>query len=151
MKLEHDTLMVAADGEKFLLLRNISDQEFIHLGVIDNDASTSAPARELASDRAGRQHDAKRKVSVGAEPWGQSAMQGTDWHHVAEKRSAEDVTERLLDLSPAGSFRHLVVIPDPRSPGAMRNACDDRLASGMVAEIDKDLKNLLLNKIEASI
>ena len=62
MKLEHGTWVVVADGEKFLLLRNIGDQDFMHLEVVDHETSENAPARELASDRAGRQQDAKRKL-----------------------------------------------------------------------------------------
>ena len=151
MKLEQDTWVVVADGEKFLLLRNIGDQEFMHLEVVDHETSTNAPAGELASDRAGRQHDAKRKVRGGVEAWGKSAMQETDWHRVAEERFAEDVIEKLSEMRSAGRFRHLLVIADPRSLGAMRTAYDDNLASAIVAEIDKDLTNLPLDKIEASI
>jgi len=151
MKLEHDTWVLVADGKKFLLLRNVGDQAFMHLDVADHETSTNAQARDLASDRAGRQHDAKRNVSDSVQSWGKSAMQETDWHRVAEERFAEDVAERLLELSSAGRFRHLVVIADPRSLGAMRNVYDDRLASVIVAEIDKDLTNLPLDKIEASI
>jgi len=151
MKLEHDTWVVVADGEKFLLLRNIGDQDFMNLEVVDHETSTNAPARELASDRAGRQHDAKRKIGGGVETWGKSAMQETDWHRVAEERFAQDVAEKLLELRSAGRFRHLLVIADPRSLGAMRNTYDDRLAPAIVAEIAKDLTNLPLDKIEASI
>ncbi|WP_372609572.1 host attachment protein [Aquicoccus sp.] len=151
MKLEYGTWVVVADGEKYLLLRNIGDQEFMHLEVLDHETSTNAPARELASDRAGRQQDAKRKVSGGVASWGKSAMQETDWHRVAEERFAEAVAEKLLEWRSAGRFHHLLVIADPRSLGAMRNAYDDRLASAIVAEIDKDLTNLPLDRIEASI
>ena len=122
MKLEHGTWVVVADGEKFLLLRNIGDQDFMHLEVVDHETGTNAPAGELASDRAGRQHDAKRKVSGGVEAWGKSAMQETDWHRVAEERFAEAVAEKLSEMRSAGRFRHLLVIADPRSLGAMRNA-----------------------------
>jgi len=151
MQLDHGTWVVVADGEKFLLLRNIGDQDFMHLEVVDHETSTNAPARELASDRAGRQQDAKRKEGGGVETWGKSAMQETDWHRVAEERFAQDVAERLLEWRSAGRFRHLLVIADPRSLGAMRNVYDDRLASAIVAEIDKDLTNLPLNRIEAAI
>ena len=151
MQLENDTWVVVADGEKFLLLRNIGDQDFMNLEVVDHETSTNAPARELASDRAGRQLDAKRKVGGGLETRGKSAMQETDWHRVAEERFAQDVAEKLLELRSAGRFRHLLVIADPRSLGAMRNIYDDRLVPAIVGEIDKDLTNLPLDKIEASI
>lgn len=151
MNLEHDTWVVVADGEKYLLLRNKGDKEFMNLEVVDHDASTNPPARELATDRAGRQQDAKRKGNGGVESWGKSAMQETDWHRVEENRFAEDVAEKLLGLSTAGQFRHLLVIADPRSLGTMRNAYGDRLAPAIIGEIDKDLTNLPLDKIEASI
>jgi len=151
MKLENDTWVVVADGEKYLLLRNKGDQEFMNLEVVDHDTSTNPPARELATDRAGRRHDSKRQSNGGVESWGKSAMQETDWHRVEEERFAEEVAEKLLGLSAAGQFRHLLVIADPRSLGAMRNAYGDRLAPAIIGEMDKDLTNLPLDKIEASI
>ena len=151
MQLEHDTWVVVADGEKYLLLRNIGDRDFLHLDVVAHDASPNPPARELATDRPGRHHDATRQTKSGVAAFAKSAMEETDWHRVAKERFAEDVAGRLDQWATSGRFQHLVVIADPRSLGALRNVYGEKLKSLIVAEIDKDLTNLPLDKIEASI
>ena len=151
MDLDNDTWVVVADGEKYLLLRNRGDREHMHLEVVDHADSPNPPAHELSTDRAGRQHDAKRDMSGRVEAWGKSAMEQTDWHRVAEARHADDLAGRLADWAGEGRFRQLVVVADPRSLGTMRNGYDDALRSVIVAEIAKDLTNLPLAGIEASI
>lgn len=151
MKLDHATWVVVADGEKYLLLRNKGDRDFLHLEVVDHEESPNAPAHELSSDRAGRQHDSKRDTGGNVEAWGTSAMEETDWHRVEEERFARHVADKLAELAAAGRFQALVVIADPRSLGVLRDAWDDRLKSVIVKEIDKDLTNLPLEGIERSI
>lgn len=151
MKLNHDTWVVVADGEKYLLMRNKGDQEFLHLEVIEHEQSETPPAREMATDRPGRQHDAKRDTGGEVAAYGTSAMDDTDWHRLAEERFAKTLAERLSVMVEKGMLGALVVIADPRSLGVFRAACDDRLRAVIVAEMDKDLTNLPLEGIERSI
>jgi protein required for attachment to host cells len=152
MDLEHDTWVVIADGEKFLLLRNIGDREFLNLQVVEHEASENPPARDLASDRAGRRNDAARQKTGGdVEAWGKSAMEETDWQRVAETRFAAEVAAKLDGWAAAGRFRRLVVIADPRTLGALRDAYGAHVRSVLVAEIDKDLTNHPIDGIERSI
>jgi protein required for attachment to host cells len=151
VKLEHETWVVVADGEKYLLLRNIGDEEYPRLEVVDHDKSENPPARELSTDRSGRMYDAARQRTGGVAAWGKSGMEETDWHKVAEERFAEEITVKLRQLASSGRFQKLVVIADPRTLGTMRNGYDDELRSLIVAEVAKDLTNLPLVGIEASI
>lgn len=152
VQLDNGTWVMVADGEKYLLLRNIGDRDFMHLEVVEHDDQQNAPARELSTDRAGRQYDATQRQAEGTvEAFGRSAMEETDWHRVAKERFAEDAAEKLGQWAASGRFRDIVVVADPRSLGALRNAYDHRLKPLIVAEIDKDLTNLPLEKIEASI
>lgn len=151
MKLEHDTWVVVADGEKFLLLRNIGDAEYPRLEVVDHETSANPPARDLSTDRAGRMHDSARQLTGGVEAWGKSGMEETDWHRVAEERFAEEIAESLGRLASSGRFEALVVVADPRTLGTLRKAYDDALKSRIVAEVPKDLTNLPLAGIEASL
>lgn len=151
MKLETGTWVVIADGEKYLLLENIGDREFLHLKMVEHKTSENPAARELSTDRAGRQHDSARDLGGEVAAWGKSGMQETDWHRVAEDRFAEDLSARLERLAQAGRFSRLVVVADPRTLGTLRNAYGDRLAGVILAEIDKDLTNLPLDRIEASV
>lgn len=151
VKLDHDTWVVVADGEKYLLLRNKGDPEFLHLEVIDHEQSENPPAREMATDRPGRQHDATRQTGGDVAAYGSSAMDDTDWHRLEEERFARNLAGRLSDMVQKGRFGSLVLIADPRSLGAIRAASDDRLRAVIVAEMDKDLTNLPLEGIERSI
>lgn len=151
MKLDHDTWVVVADGDTYLLLRNKGDAEFLHLEVIEREQRENPPAREMATDRPGRQHDAKRATGGDVAAYGSSAMDDTDWHRLEEERFVQALAERLSDMVQAGRFASLVVIADPRSLGVFRAACDDRLRGVIVAEMDKDLTNLPLDGIERSI
>jgi len=152
VQLEQGTWVVVADGEKYLLLRNIGDEEFLHLEVVDHEKSRNPPAHEMATDRPGRQQDATRQMPVGGvQPWGRSAMQETDWHRVEEARFAEHLAEILGERAAADQFGRLVVVADARTLGVLRRSLGDAVRARVVAEMDKDLTNLPLEKIEASI
>jgi len=149
MQIDHDTWIVVADGEKFLLLRNEGDAEHPFFRTITKEESENPPARELASDRPGRMPDqGGHPGNVGGaitNVRGQSsAMEETDWHRVAEHRFAEDLAERLIDWVGKGRFDRIVIVADPRTLGVLREAYGDKLGSVLVAEVDKDLTNLTL-------
>lgn len=152
MQIDHETWIVVADGAKFLLLRNAGDRDFINLEVVAHESDATAPARALSSDRAGRRYDATRPATGGGvRPSGRSAMEETDWHRVAEDRFAEEIAARLRRWASDGRFQRLVVVAAPRTLGALRKSYGDDLARRVTAEIDKDLTNLPLDGIEASI
>lgn len=151
MEIEHDTMVVIADGEKFLLLRNIGDSKFLHLEVDRHETSRNAPARELSTDRAGRRYDATRPIRGAVVPSGKSGMSETDWHEVAEERFAEHVAELLNQWADDGTFERLVIVADPATLGSMRPSFSETLRGRIAAEIAKDLTNLPLARIEASL
>jgi len=152
MKIDHDTWVVVADGEKSLLLRNEGDAEYPILRAISKQEMENPPARELATDRPGRMPDqgglpgkAGGAITQGRGP--KSAVEETDWHRVAERRFAEDLGERLVEWAGEGRFERLIVVADPSTLGVLRNAYGDRLQSVLMAEIDKDLTNLTLPRM----
>lgn len=151
MEIEHDTMVMIADGEKFLLLRNVGDRKYMQLEVERHETSRNAPARELSTDRAGRRYDATRPIRGGVVASGKSGMSETDWHEVAEERFAEHVADLLNQWASEKRFERLVVIADPATLGSMRQSFGDKLRSRILAEIPKDLTNLPLDKIEASL
>lgn len=151
MKLEHDTWVLVADGQKYLLLRNAGDRDILDLRVVDHETDQNPPARALSSDRAGRRYDSARAVRGGVEAWGKSAMEQTDWHRVAEERFAEDLAAQLGDWVSEGRFRHLLLVADPRTLGALRSRYGDSVRSTIVAEMAKDLTNLPIEGIETAV
>ncbi|MCF3974675.1 baeRF12 domain-containing protein [Paracoccus salsus] len=149
MKIDHDTWIVVADGEKFLLLRNEGDAQHPILRAMAKEEDPNPPARELASDRPGRMPDqggtrgqAGGGIAHGGGP--RSAMEETDRHRVAEHRFAEELAEQLVEWAGKGRFKRLIVVADPRTLGVLRDAYGDKLEPVLVAEIDKDLTNLTL-------
>ena len=151
MKIQNNTWLVIADGEKFLLLRNVGDAKFINLEVVEEETSRNSPTRDLASDRPGHRFDGARAAGHGVNPAGKSGMEQTDWHEVAEERFAEELAEKLGEWASEGRFDRLVVVADPTSLGTLRQAYSDDLKSKIEAEIAKDLTNLPLQDIEKSI
>lgn len=151
MKIQNDTWIVIADGEKFLLLRNVGDTKFMNLEVVDQEASRNAPAHELATDRPGRRYDSTRQSMTGVTASGKSGLSQTDWHQVEEARFAEHVASLLGEMAAKERFERLVVIADPRTLGVLRQNYDAELVPLIQAEIAKDLTNLPLEEIEASI
>lgn len=151
MQLSQGTWVIVADGEKFLLLENIGDEAFLHLKVAPHQTQKNPPARDLQSDRPGRQNDASRQTMHGVQAWGKSSMTQTDWHQVAEDRFAAYVAKKLSEWVGSGRIGRLVVIADPHTLGTLRQAYDDPVRAAVIAEIDKDITNLPLDKIEASI
>lgn len=149
MQLEHDTWVVVADGEKYLLLCNHGDTEFLDLRVVRKRETDNPPARELASDRPGRQID--RQDRAPGSMHAKSAMEETDWHRIAEQRFARDLADTLCRWVAQGRIGRMVVAADPRTLGELRAAWDDRLSGVLLAEIAKDLTNVPVDGIEAAI
>lgn len=152
MQIDHDTWVVVADGEKFLLLRNEGDAEFPILRAISKEEAENPPARDLASDRPGRMpdqggHPGNVGTAITQVRGPRSAMEETDWHRVAEHRFAEDLAERLIGWVGKGRFDRLILVAAPRTLGVLRAAYGDKLGSALVAEVDKDLINLPLPEI----
>lgn len=151
MKIEHGTWIAILDGEKFLLLHNVGDTEFLNLEVVEIEENKNAAARELATDRPGRRHDSTQQTRQGVTTSGKSGMAQTDWHNVGEERFAEHIAETLGNWVAQGRLQKLVVVADPRTLGTLRQAYGDDLKAVIVAEIAKDFTNLPLDQIEKGI
>lgn len=143
MKLKHGAWVVVADGEKYLLLRNKLDSEFIDLRVISGEELVNPPAHEQSSDRSGRMNDAG--------PGGKSALAETDWHKVEKQRFAQHLAERLENSADKGAYEDIVIIADAQTLGQLRAACGDKTKARLVGEIAKDLTNMPVNKIEEAV
>lgn len=144
MKLTTETWVMVLDGEKFILFRNQGDEDIIDLRVITHEETDNPPTRDQAADRPGRMNDA-------GGPGAKSAVQETDWHALEKERFARDVTDRLRHWAMGNRFRHLVIVADPSSLGAMRPHYHKTVSDRLVGEIDKDLTNLPIKEIETAL
>lgn len=139
MKAPNRTLIIVADGEKYIALRNEGDEDIIDCRVVSHEEIDNPPTREQASDRAGRFDDAGI---------GKSAVQQTDWHQLEKERFAEDLAEKLNDWALQNRFKDLVVIAAPQTLGVLRPAYHSEVEARLLGEIAKDLTNHTLEDIE---
>ncbi|PZQ50756.1 MAG: Host attachment protein [Rhodovulum sulfidophilum] len=143
MNIETGTWVLVADGEKYLLLRNIGDAELIDLRVMRHEEQDNPPTREQGADRPGRLGDPGGR--------GRSAVEETDWNRLEKERFAKDLAEQLRVWALANRFPRLVVVADPRTLGVLRPEFHKAVTERLVAEIDKDLTGAPISEIEASL
>lgn len=139
MDIPENALVVVADGEKCLLLTNAGDKKFPHLKVMRHLEIENPPTREQGTDKPGRYDDAGI---------GKSAVQDTDWHALEKERFAEDLSDLLRERALKDQFRSLIVVADPGTLGVLRQGYHKEVSERIIAEIDKDLTNHPLDKIE---
>ncbi|QBK31291.1 host attachment protein [Roseitalea porphyridii] len=151
IRLKHDGWIVVADGEKALFLRNEGDEKFPNLEVFREDEQRNPPTREQGTDTPGRFNDgapSSRAMPAGSAGAHRSAVQETDWHRLEKDRFARQVAECLYKYAHAGRFEHLVIAAAPHVLGEIRKELHKEVADRVIAEVDKDLTNHEVDKIE---
>ena len=138
--LRNDTLIVVADGEKALFLRNLTDAENPNFDVEDKDTQENPSDREQSANRPGR-------VGQSANH-GKSAYDDTDWHELAKDRFAADLSDKLYMMAHAGEFDRLVLVASPKILGELRDQMHQVVTDKIVGEIPKTLTNHPVHEIE---
>lgn len=141
MRIAHDALVVVADGRKSLFLRNEGDDEFLNLVVEDQHAQAGLKDRDLKSDGPGQ---AMSQGGSGRH----STMEETDYHQQEEDRFAADTAALLAKRAQANGFEQLIIVAPPRTLGELRQHYDKAVEAKIVAEVDKDLVNHPIDKLE---
>ncbi len=136
--LEQGTWVIIADGEKALVMENVTDAQDPNLVVVsveENDAPLSKP-----SDRAGRRYDTG--------PNQKSAVEESSWKAHAKSLFVQDVANLLNKKGLKGSFKRLVLVASPHVLGLLRRRLHSEVLAKVVAEVDKTLTNHPLHKVE---
>ena len=136
----HNALVVVGDGQKALFLRNKGTAHRPQLVVEQILEHDNPPTREQGTDRPGRSN-----ASVGV---ARSAMEETDWHHIAEERFAGELAEALYRHAQANRFEKLVLIVPPKTLGNLRKALHAEVIARVAAEIPKELTSHPVAEIE---
>jgi protein required for attachment to host cells len=136
----HDALVLVGDGRKALFLRNKGNARRLRLVVEQILEHDNPPTREQGTDRPGRSN-----ASVGV---ARSAMEETDWHHIAEERFAGELADALYRHAHANLFEKLVIIAPPKVLGNLRKALHAEVISRVAAEIPKELTSHPVTEIE---
>ena len=140
IRLEKETWVVVADGEKALFLRNDGGAVDPRLSVMRVESQDNPRQGEQVSDRPGRRAD----VGVGQ----RSAMEEADWHQLAKDRFAADLSDILGRMVRRGRIGRLVLVAPPRSLGELREQMDDAVLKTVVAEIPKTLTRHTLPELQ---
>lgn len=138
MRIQHDTLILVADGGKMLLFRNDGDADYPRFERIAGAESENPPDRAQKNDAPGRAFSGGRR----------SAYEETDFHRQAEAqfaRAAAAMLDRVVDQRQA---ERVVVAADPRTLGALRDHYSARVAGLVTAEVAKDLVKHPVAEIE---
>lgn len=142
-RLRSGTWVVVADGEKALILENVTDAASPNLRVLREFRQDNPPAREQAADKPGRYPGG----SVGQ----RSAVENTDWHELAKERFAKSLAETLYKSAHKGKIKRLVLVAPPDTLGVLRGSLHPEVAALVRAEIDKTLTNHPVGKIETIV
>jgi protein required for attachment to host cells len=137
--LSGDTRVLVADGAYALVLRNDGDGVFPNLRLERAYEQDNPATRDLASDKPGRMND-----SLGRK----SAMEATDYHRVAEDRFVQRIADDMAKDLKAGAFTSFVLAAPAVALGEFRKASTSALTDVTIMEIDKDLTNHPIDKIE---
>lgn len=139
-ELTNGTTVLIADGEKALLLTNLTDAQNPHLEVRRKEEQDNPPDRDQGTDSPGRFND-----GPGVH---RSAVQDTDWHALEKERFAHDLSDMLYRMAHRGDLDRLIVVAAPKVLGDLRSAWHKEVASKIVGQLDKDLTNAPLDEIE---
>lgn len=143
MKIEHDTLVIVADGAKVLLFRNEGDSKYPVLETLAHEVRDNPASAEQGTDAPGR-----TQSRMGSS---RSSYQETDWHQQAEDEFARHAAAELERLAQRHPDSGVVVIAAPRTLAGLRRHYGRTTAERLLAEIDKDLTGHATDDIVAAI
>jgi protein required for attachment to host cells len=136
----HEALILIADGERALFLRNEGSPQNVKLAVERVLEQDNPATREQGTDRPGRTNSrmATRR----------SAIDEIDWHQLGEDRFAGEIAAALYRLIQANRDLKLVLVAPPKTLGELRKSLHSEVIAGIAAEIPKELTAHSLPNIE---
>lgn len=137
--LDNKVWVLVADGEKALFFENAGNRKTPNFKVVRELELENPPTREQGTDSPGRMND------VGS---GQSAMEETDWHRLAQDRFAKDAAELLYKYAHRNRFKQIVLCAAPRILGELRKELHPEVTAKVIGEVPKNLTNHPVDQIE---
>jgi protein required for attachment to host cells len=142
MHIPNETLILVADGEKALFLRNKGDAEFPNLVVESKALHANPPTGEQGTDRPGRTMD---------DAGHHAAMEETDWHRLEKDKFAAELAALLFHRAERNGFDRLIVAMPPRILGDLRKHLHKTVADRIIGDVAKDLTRLPVYEIESHL
>jgi len=128
--LSHDALVLVCDGRKALFLKNAGDAAFPKLETRGVMSQGDRPTHELGTDKPGR--------SFSSAGQGRSAVEGTDFHELAEEAFLAKMAEELGRLVTSEQVKAVVLVAPARALGVLREKLPAAARKLVEAEFDKD-------------
>jgi len=131
MKVPHQALVVLANGERFLLMRNVGqpfEPKLERISELD---------LELTNFSAGVRH--------------QDPVQRNGSTDIDELAHGAAIAEWLNNKTLNGEAEPLVIAADPKTLGQIRQRCHKELQSRIVGEVAKDLTNQPIEAVERAL
>ena len=132
-----ESWILVCDGSKALIFQNMGDA--LHLK--EAKSRPNERTRDIGTERPGRSF-----ASVGK---GRSAVDGTDWHEIAERDFLGEVADALELTVREQDVQVLVIVAPARAMGFLRTHLGAGARGVLKAEIKKDLCKLPTPEIEA--
>lgn len=130
MRINADTLMVMADGQKAIFLKNTASKGGIKLERLCIMSLNTEPSRKLGRDRPGHSQigsDSRR-----------TSFEQPDYHQIVEDRFLGSVAKGITQFLKIGDFKDIMLIAEPRAIGILRSQMDEATKEFVRSEITKD-------------
>jgi protein required for attachment to host cells len=142
MNIRHNALVLVADGQKYLLLRNTGDFKAPKLKVEARDEREGNANRDLAADAPGRRFD------NGLGPM-RSSMEQTDYQQMAEDAFVAEAAAMLDQHVTADDCPQVIVVAPPRALAELRRTYSRDVRERLTDEVDKTLTGHPIDEIAA--
>lgn len=139
MKLENATQVVIADSEKYLILQNQGDEEFLDLRVVESVERINPSSRDQGTDRPGRVHLPNAQLSE---------ISHSNWHQLEKEKAASDLADRINQFD---TQQGLVLLADAKTLGMVRPKLNSETNAKMISSLPKDLTHHTIPDIEKLI
>lgn len=142
MQIDHDAVVLVADGRKMLFFRNKGDATHPNLETETVKTQDNPAHLDQASDKAGQ------SSSTGT---ASGTMGENDYHVLEEQRFAAEAADILKRRALANDYEKLIIVASPNTLGEMRKHYHKAVSDRLVGEIAKDLSNHPVPEIEKII
>ncbi len=130
MRIKADTLMVMADGQKAIFLKNTAGNGGIRLERLCIMSLNTEPSRKLGRDRPGHSQ-------IGSDSH-RTSFEQPDYHQIVEDRFLGSVAKGITQFLKLGGFQDIMLIAEPRAMGILRSQMDKATKEFVRSEITKD-------------
>jgi protein required for attachment to host cells len=141
MRVDQQTMVLIADGQRASFLRNTTKGEAIAFETLHSMGLFNEANRDIHSDKPGHTH-------VGMSERGTSYEQ-KDAHQANEVAFLRGVIQSVQTIMQAHGLTRIALIAEPRALGILRQHAPSALMQKVAMQLDKDYTKMPLPELEA--